>query len=117
MMMVPGAACQTVTMTMASHAHFSLARMLVASGVMPSFSAMVGSEVENRKLKTYATISADITMGMKKIPRMPVRHLIFALSPRATAIPTMLTVIVQTMARKKVNRYGCSTVGSWKMLM
>ena len=43
-------------------------------------------------------------MGMKKIPRMPVRHLIFAFSPRATAMPTMLTVIVHTMARKKVNR-------------
>jgi raffinose/stachyose/melibiose transport system permease protein len=44
----PGAACHTVTSTMASQARFSLARMLVASGVTPNRSARTGRVFENR---------------------------------------------------------------------
>ncbi len=47
-MVAPGAACQTVTTTMAIQARFSLARMLVASGVIPNRSASTGSVLEKR---------------------------------------------------------------------
>lgn len=47
-MVAPGAACHTVTSTIASQARFSLARMLVANGVTPNRSARTGSVFENR---------------------------------------------------------------------
>ena len=41
-------------------------------------------------------------MGMKKTVRMPVRHLIFAFSPRAIARATTLTTTVVVSAKTNV---------------
>ncbi len=51
-MVTPGAACQTVTKTIAIHAKRSSDRMLDANGVRPRLSAIAGMVFENRKLNT-----------------------------------------------------------------
>src|SRR3954454_2374050 len=104
MIIAPGTLCQVDTRTIATQAQSGLAKMLSCRGVKPKLPAMAGSEVENRKLKTYAITMPEITIGMKNTVRSGAFHLILLCRAIASANASAFATIVVTKANCRVKR-------------
>src|SRR5580698_4126391 len=112
MMIAPGQACQLATKTTISQARCWLASRLVVSGLKPSRVAMIGSEVENRKLNTYEMTSPEMTMGRKNTARRPFCPRILEFRAMARLSAVTFTTMVDATANNSVNPYESMIVGS-----